>query len=1141
MIGKTIFLSLIAGSSLILANAQVTRSSLADGDVYKLGVRKEGIHIITYESLEQLGLNPTTIDPRQIKLLGQSGGVLPEAIDSARISDLAEIPILVVGEDDGNFDPTDYILFYGQGPNRWIFAPDEEVFVFETNPYDFRNYYFIKIGGENGVRIAPIEVLSSAEYETSTYLSHQHYELEQHNLLHFADNANLQGSGRRWLGDLFRTDREKDFTDQFDFDDIQPGEPLHIRSVFAARSSVASNVIYTIGDQQISRTISSARTDEIEADYAKLGSITQSLNFSNTPSVKVSYPDQGNNNIGWLDFITLNFRRTLNYTGNQLIFADPESINASATRYQLLGVNEGDQIWEVTDPMRPGIVAFESSGSVNFAVSSNRLRRFIAFEQANALPVEPVGKIEPQNLHALGGIDYLMIYHPDFENAAKKLAEFRQTQNGYRVGLATIDQVLNEFSSGRVDPTAIRDFARYLYIKEVPLKYMLLFGDGSFDYRHIYSDLSDESFIPVWETNTSLHPITAFPSDDYYALLEDGEGGTLRGDLDIAVGRIPIRTPDEANLVVDKIIKYETADKTLGNWRINTLFVADDEDNDRHLVNADNIAESVARKYPFFNINKIYIDAFAQENTPGGVFNFKAKEAINQSLFKGQLVVNYLGHGGSNGWAQERILQREDIDTWNNIDRLPLLITATCSFAGYDNPKKITAGELTISNPNGGAIALFTTVRAVYANSNERLTESVFNHLFAPTNGKIPAIGDILKNSKNSRPSDISNARKFTLLGDPALRLAMPDYKVRTTKINGKAIDLGSPDTLKALKKITVSGEVLTADGQLATGFNGKIYPTIFDKALTLKTLAQDKGSSEREFRLQKSVIFKGLVSVVNGQFEFTFVVPKDINYVYGEGKISYYAEDGTPVDAAGSFNDIVVGGTDPNGLTDETGPEIEIFMDNEDFVFGGIISSNPTLLLKLSDDNGINVIGNSIGHDLTAIIDNNFQNTIVLNDFYEAEQDDYRAGRVSYPLSNLDLGQHSITIKAWDIANNSSESFSEFVVVNEAQSGLRHVLNYPNPFNESTCFQFEHQFPNVEIDIRVDILTVSGRLVKTLEQTVKASSTLSRDVKWDGRDEYGDPLANGIYIYRVTIKAEGGSGQILKNRSELEKLVILR
>ncbi|MCB0687355.1 MAG: type IX secretion system sortase PorU, partial [Saprospiraceae bacterium] len=462
---------------------------------------------------------------------------------------------------------------------------------------------------------------------------------------------------------------------------------------------------------------------------------------------------------------------------------------------------------------------------------------------------------------------------------------------------------------------------------------------------------------------------------------------------------------------------------------------------------------------------------------------------------------------------------------------------------GYDDPRRISAGEYTITHPTGGSISLFTTVRAVYANSNERLTRSVFDHLFQPVDGKMPTIGEILIESKNANAADTAgtNARKFTLLGDPALRLAIPSYGARTVKVNGKSVDAAKLDTLKALSKVEIEGEIIDANGNLVSGFNGKIYPTIYDKAITLKTLAQDKGSSERTFTLQKSVIFKGLASVDNGRFKFSFVVPKDINYAFGNGKISYYAQDGSHTDAGGAFSNIMVGGTNREGLDDGKGPDIELFMDDESFVYGGITDRNPTLLVKLSDENGINVIGNSIGHDLTAVLDQDLQGTILLNDFYESAQDDYTSGMVNYPLSNLAPGSHSLLVKAWDVANNSNEMLIEFVVVDESDNGLRHVLNYPNPFSHNTCFQFEHQLQDLDLDIKVEILTPSGRIVKVLEQSVKASGFLSRDVKWDGTDEFGDPLGNGIYIYRVTVTTEDARGRILKNTSDLEKLVILR
>ncbi|NND31968.1 MAG: type IX secretion system sortase PorU, partial [Saprospiraceae bacterium] len=1090
---------------------QKSRSALADGNIYQFSTKQRGIYRLDYAFLEKLGVNPTTIDPKKIQILGAGGGTLPEPNSQPRIDDLVEVSIQVKGEADGTFNKEDVILFYGEGSDKWKYDELSGYFYKEENPYEDLNFYFLKLADQNGKRIILQESPGSAIYQTGAYDTYQHYESDQYNLLYDANDANLQGSGRLWVGDLFKAERVKDFSTSFDFSQALISEPAYVNLQFVARSSQSSKVFLNAGGTELEVSIASSDVTKIETDYAKIRSIKESINLSSTsPKIEIRYPSLGNNNVGWLDYLEFNFRAQLNYLQDQLIITDLQAPEGEPCQYNINNNGSTLRVWEISDPLQVAeIQVFDNTPGTAFRTTHSKLATYIAFAEKHALIPEPVGKVENQDLHGLDDVDYLLIYHPNFKEAANKLVAHRRSLNNFRVEAVAIDQVFNEFSSGKSDPTAIRDFARFLYKKSSTFKYLLLMGDGSFDYRHIYSDINDESFIPVYETERSLHPIEAFPSDDYFALLDDDEGGSWRGALDIAVGRLPVRTLDEANIVVDKIIKYETDQRSFGDWRLKVLFVADDEDGNRHLDSADEIAELTKDKYPVFNVNKVYLDAYEQENTPGGVFNFKAKEALNQSLFKGQLVVNYIGHGGSNGWAQERVLQQEDIDKWNNADRLPLLVTATCSFAGYDDPRKITAGEYTITHPSGGSIALFTTVRAVYARSNERLTRSVFNHIFEPVDGRLRTIGEILVASKNANAADTSgtNARKFTLLGDPALRLAFPEYQAHTTRINGKTIDDPSLDTLNALSKVEIEGEVLDQNGALASTFNGKIYPTIFDKIVTLKTLAQDKGSTERKFDLQKSIIFKGLASVVNGKFKFSFVVPKDINYAFGRGKISYYAESETLLDAGGSSQSIMVGGTKKEGIDDTEGPEIEIYMNDENFVYGGITDRNPVLFLKLQDENGINVIGNSIGHDLTAVINQNLQSSLILNDFYESAQDDYTKGTVSYPLSNLELGTQTITVKAWDIANNSSEAIVEFLVVDEAENGLRHVLNYPNPFSTSTCFQFEHQLQNQDLDIRVEILTPSGRIVQVLEQSVKASGFLSRDIKWDGRDEFGDPL----------------------------------
>ncbi|HFC00045.1 MAG TPA: type IX secretion system sortase PorU, partial [Phaeodactylibacter sp.] len=720
---------------------------------------------------------------------------------------------------------------------------------------------------------------------------------------------------------------------------------------------------------------------------------------------------------------------------------------------------------------------------------------------------------------------------------AEKLRDHRMSHSNINVTIVRLDQIYNEFASGAADVTAIRDFAKMLLDRSDQFKYLLLFGDGSFDYKNITGlNRSDDgetnnNIIPPYETNRSLHTIYAFPSDDYFGLLSEGEGTpNLTGKLDIAIGRLPFKNEEEATDMVDKIIHYDTSPNTLGDWKNRIAFVGDDEDSGKHSIDANGVSNLLKSEHKVYNHEKIFLDAYQQVSTSGGQRFPDAVSDINRNIFKGLLSINYLGHGGGSGWAQERILQRQQILNWDNFDKLPLMITATCSFTGYDDPNSVTAGELCMLNKKGGVIGLFTTVRAVFSNSNKELTEAVFRNMFdRGANGEIFTIGDISRIAKNEL-GDTENKRKFALIGDPSMRLALPKYNISTTKINGNVVDTSSQDTIQALQKVTIEGQIEDFDGNILTDFNGKIFPTIFDKSTTVRTLGQDEGSLIFDFDLQKNVIFKGVASVTNGKFTFTFIVPKDINYSYGFGKISYYAHDGVSTDAAGYYDKITIGGTNPNAIADNQPPVVEVYMNSEEFVFGGITDENPVLLVQLSDDNGINVVGNSIGHDLTGVLNENTQNTYILNDFYESALDDYTKGTVRYPLSNLKEGRHKIKVRAWDISNNSAEGYTEFIVANSAEAALKHVLNYPNPFMENTSFQFEHNLPNQVVDVQIRVFSVSGRLVKTIEEQLMTEGTRITGITWDGTDEYGDQLGRGVYLYKVKIGGIDARGDAIQS-----------
>ena len=1111
-------------------------SVLSSGAIYKVSFTESGVYKLDYNYLKDLGIDIDNINPKNLAVYTSHGKALAENIIEDRFDDLIESPILIKGEENNVFNSTDYILFYAKGDESW--NTSNNTYNHEKNIYSDINYAFIKVKESQGKRLGTSNSLSTTAYTSSIYNSLQRYEEDKVNLL--AAFTATQGTGQLWFGDRYNTVKEYDYTDKFDLTGYVLGEEIEIKLGFAGRNDEnTSRVFLDLDGNTLDKSLarindSGSISTNRYANYALMNTTT-TINNPNGKIV-VRYPFQGNDvSEGWLDYLQLIIPKTLNFNGNPILISNQESVNYNNTALSLTG--SPDHIWDVTslDDIKN---AFVDNGQIKYN-SQDELRLFYAFNEATAMTPTKVGVVENQNLHSINDVELIVIYHPTFENDIERYVEHRSSFGNLNVKAVNINHVYNEFSGGKVDPSAIRDLAKMVYDRTDNFKYLLLVGDGSFDYKQLTPDIPDHNFIPVYETKESLDPIDGFPTDDFYALLDINEGTNLKGQLDIAVGRFPVKTAEEFTGLVDKLIHYDTHPDTQGDWKLKLGFAADDEDSGRHLTDTEDIANQTKLRYPDFNQQKIYFDAFLQESTPGGARFPDATKELNNAVFKGLLVLNYLGHGGPKGWAQERVLQVSDIQSWNNYDNIPLLITATCTFAGYDEPSVESAGEVSLLNERGGAIGLFSTTRAVFASDNKRLVSSVYDTMFTTQGGQLQTLGEILMRGKNKNVQDTQkiNARKFSLLGDPSMRLSVPLLNVETSKINGISVSEFS-DTLKALKQVTIEGIITDQNNQFVSDYNGIVYPTIFDKESTLRTLANDSNSGEKSFNVIKNILFKGAATVTNGMFSFTFVVPKDINYAYGPGRISYYATNPDRVDAKGSNDDFIIGGTSNNIIQDNQGPEIQIFMNDESFVYGGITNTDPVLLIKLEDENGINVTGTSIGHDLSGTLDEDNQGTFIMNDFYEATVDNFREGSARYPISGLESGRHSISVKAWDVLNNSSEARSEFVVIKDGDNVLEHVLNYPNPFTTSTNFQFEHDLTSTELDILITIYTISGKVIKTIEATKYTTGFRIDDIHWDGTDDFGSDIGKGVYLYKIKVRSDEFN---LLRESEFEKLVILK
>jgi len=1103
-----------------------TNSVLSSGDWYQISVDEDGIFEINYQDLINLGIDVNSINPNKIQLFGHPGGMLPKNVNEQRTKDLKELNIVVLGQEDNKFDTQDKVIFFGQSPHQWVFNNEENRFEHQINYYSDYTYYFLRIEHETGKRVSVFSNLT----ENPNYFSNSFNDF----VFHESEQYNLIKSGRKWYGDKFFNNTSNSFNFNFPNNIGQ----INLRAAFATSVSSADNFTYLInlnGEQKILTGPNSQIGQYTFATYDECKFLFPS---SSDISLDIQFLSSYSGAEAWIDFVELNSRRKLKMVDSQLLFRDTETVNDSSITEFQLEANNAINIWDVTDPLRPKEIQTNVSNlNYNFKLQTNTLKELIAFSNEYK-SVKLIGSVSNQNLQSKSNIDMLIISPDEFILEANRLAEFHRNISSLKVLVVTPQQIYNEFSSGSQDVSAIRDFAKHLY--ESPgqsLKYLLLFGDASYDPKNRI--LNNTNFIPSYQSLNSNSQTASYVSDDFFAILDDGESiGTTSSSLpflDIGVGRFPVKNINEARTVVDKIFEYYQ-DESKNPWRLNVCFVADDNDvlETRHVEDADELVEDFLFKNPVFNVDKIYLDSYIQESNSGGQRCESVNQAINEKINNGLFLINYTGHGGELGWAQERILGLEDIFSWNNNYKLPIFMTATCEFSRFDDPSRNSAGEEVFLKDRSGAIALFSTSRLVFTGANKDLNKSFLNNLVQDNvESENIRLGDIIRKAKNNVTNSSGNStitdpnhRNFTLLGDPALKLSFPKYKIIISE---------SSDTIGALGKVSMSGKVVDNKGVLLSNFNGFLNISVFDKSITKQTLGQD-ASIIFNYNLQNSLIFKGKASVNNGMFSFSFIVPKDINYNYGVGKASLYAKgniEGQPlVDAAGYSFDFVIGGTSDELVEDFDGPQIRLFMNDTLFNYRDYTSDNPDLLALLYDENGLNTVGNGIGHDAVAIIDEQTSTPIILNDFYESDIDTYKSGKIRYPLTNLSEGLHTLRVKVWDINNNSSEAYTEFIVSN-SNLEISNLFNYPNPVFDYTEFYFNNNIKE-RLDVFISISDLKGKTIANLNQSLVPDGNAYGPISLNVNNPV--KLSPGIYLYNVL--AISNDGHEYNNSG---KLVIIR
>ncbi len=1134
----------------------VQNSVLASGQWYRIGLTETGIYRMGVKELEDAGVNVDVLNPQTLNVFGSGYGQLPLDNSVQRPDDLPVNAIFVSSESGESFGEDDYILFYGRSPNQWSYDESTGLFDHHKHEYTDTSYYFIGINtGVPPKRIAPMSTAGGTP--TQEVRSFNDY------VFHEVDRENLIKSGRQWFGEKFDIQTVYNFSgSKYTFPNILPEAETVFRANFASRTTVSGYCSFTIevNGAQTSRNYSSTGVSSTSL-FATGGAMELSLNSAASAlNINISYTKNAPSAMGWLDWFNINTRRQLKMFGAQMSFRDAESFGPSqVSKFIMSNATGVSRVWEVTDPTNAAGVQFSRIGSeLSFVSPTDELKEFIAFTGSSYLTPSYFGSVANQNLHALGQngrVDLVIVAPGQFMAKAEELAEIHRNHpvEPLNVEVVRLQNIYNEFSSGMRDITAIKWLMKMLYDRAngneaLMPRYLTLFGDGSYDNRNIGP--GNTNFIPTYQSSVSLSPVRSYVSDDYFGLLSDDDGDDQTDVMDIGVGRLVVKNITEANSVVNKIRRYVEITPTnfddgctvctgtasnFGSWRNVIALVADDEDNNTHMSNARVLSSQIESYTRDYNLERIFIDAFPQVATPGGARYPAVNQAIDRRVRNGAFIVNYTGHGGELGWAQERILDIPTILAWDNAYAMPVFMTATCEFTRFDDPLRTSAGEHVLLNGNGGGIALLTTTRLVYSGPNFTLNQRFYDALFnRPPDEVVTRLGDIYRTTKNNSISaSLPNHRNFSLIGDPALPLALPEYKAEITSLTDTS---GTPiDTLKALGVARVKGRVINENnGQVLTGFSGRVQATVFDRVKSNTTLAND-GGFPFVYPSQESVIYRGNAEVINGEFSFDFVLPKDISFaVDTTARISLYAFS-TSTDATGYADNLTIGGRDENAVNDGQGPDVKLYLNDDNFVFGGYTNNEPILVADIFDPNGVNTVGNGIGHDITAVVDDDVSNAIVLNDYYESDLNTFKSGRITFPFEKLEPGSHSVKLKVWDVHNNSGEAYTEFIVADNEEFTIERVLNYPNPFTTHTEFYFEHNQSCSFLNVLIEIYTVSGRMVKSINTVSNTDGFRNEPIAWDGRDDFGDKLATGVYVYKVSVRNPSGD-----HVEKFEKLVVL-
>ncbi len=1101
-------------------------SVLSSGKWYAIRITADGVYKLTYNDFLSMGVSAEEINWDNLSIFGNGGTAIKEHNSKYTHSDLRENAIYV-NKQNG------YVLFYAKGCTDIAFDKNNSDFSFSINPYNDLATYFVTFDANIGEKKRIENKTSPNTYDTLSNTGKDYF-------IYKRELVNLIESGDLWVGERM-TPSTPNLSIPISLSNISQTENAKIKISLASASNISTSFRMDInGNNPKNITLNtSSNVDPVAYMAERLYDTILSTPNNN---INITYNYNKTSDKAYLNYILVNYSKNLIFNNNYLRFYSTKI--GSNVRYNVNNVlSQNTMVWDVTDINNVFALTDVSkeNNTLAFNIENDTVRTIVVLTGTNFPTPTFYSEIENQNLHNMQATDFVIVSNKEFLEQANKLAEYHRLYDNISVEVVDVEKIYNEFSSGQKDFLAIREFLRMLYNKykdsgKQP-KNILLFGDGTYDNKNILG--YNNNFIPTYQSKGYYNnPNGTFTSDDVLACLSDYGKNTTNDTLLIGVGRLCVNNVSEAEEIVEKCRRYMTKADLLegedGDWRNFVMLSSDDADNLGELYfirNAENIYKQIDETQPYINIQKVYQDAYKEYTSSSGATYPDATSTIDDRMNKGCLLFNYLGHGSYDHLSSERLITKTNISSWNNYNKLPLMITSTCEFARFDLADKQSAGESIVSSTQGAGIALIAAARKIASNDGINKNLHKFALLRKP-NGEPYTFGEVKMYAKNNTYLQQSE-RSISLIGDPALKISLPKYNVKTLQINNSLYDENTQsftniDTVGALSNMYIKGEIVDFNGNKINDFNGKLKIYLFDKKAYYYTLDNSGLDTNLRFEQQNNILHRGFAQVENGEFEYSFTIPKDIAYNYGRAKISYYAQDSN-IDAAGYTNDFILGGIDTSVNLISSRPIVNLYINDSSFVNGGITNENPNLYAVIWDSIPINIAGAGLGHDIVARLDN-AANTFILNDYYTYDEKDLNKGYITYPLTSLSEGEHTLSIKVWNIYNYSTQATINFRVINSEKEEYE-TYNYPNPFNESTNIIVKFNRPDNIKKAIIKIFNAQGRAVKTIDASNHIGSNNVGPINWDGYLDGGGRIGNGIYYYTVELTDYNGNTTTKTNK----------